>query len=116
MADDNLQQLAQEYQGLQQQLQMVLVQRQQLAMQQNELEQAQKEAENSNGPFYRFIGSVLVGRDKVQLTKELGEEKAKVVERSALFEAQEKKLSERFKKTRDQLEAYAKKQQPRGAN
>ncbi|MDP2717560.1 MAG: prefoldin subunit, partial [Candidatus Micrarchaeota archaeon] len=92
MADEDLQKLAQEYQGLQQQLQMVLVQRQQLAMQQNELEQAQKETESSNGPFYRFIGNVLVGRDKSQLSKELGDEKAKVVERNALFEAQEKKL------------------------
>lgn len=115
---EDVQNMAQDYNQLQQQLQMVLIQRQQLALQEKELEQALSEVQSSPGPFYRFIGSVLVARGKDQLQSELSTEKEDVTSKSLLFEKQEKKLVERLTDVRKKLEAYAKSQRgsPRGAN
>lgn len=117
-SQEDVQNMAQDYNQLQQQLQMVLIQRQQLSLQEKELDQALAEVKTSSGPFYRFVGSVLVARDKTQLEAELAKEKEDVASKGRLFERQEKKIMDRFTEVRKKLEAYAKTQRgaPRGAN
>ncbi|MBI4360369.1 prefoldin subunit [Candidatus Micrarchaeota archaeon] len=117
-SQEDVQNMAQDYNQLQQQLQMVLIQRQQLSMQEKELDQALEEVKSSPGPFYRFVGSVLVARGKDQLESELAKEKQDVASKNVLFEKQEKKIMERFTEVRKKLESYAQSQRgtPRGAN
>lgn len=100
-----------EYQNLQQQLQIVLMQKQQVQMQQKEIEKALEEVTASPGPFYRFVGTVLVAKEKDALSKELAQEKEELSSRLPLLEKQEKKFKERFDALRKKVEEFVRQQQ-----
>ncbi|HLD75894.1 MAG TPA: prefoldin subunit beta [Candidatus Norongarragalinales archaeon] len=100
-----------EYQNLQQQLQLVMMQKQQMLIQKKELEKALEEVNASAGPFYRFVGTVLVAKEKESLQKELSSEKDELGMRIPLLERQEKKFKERFDVVRKKVEEFVREQQ-----
>lgn len=85
-----------EFQQLQQQMQMVAMQKQQLLIQVAELDKALEEVRKGDGKFYRFIGSVLVPKEKAGLEKELVAEKESLELRKNVFQKQEDKVKERL--------------------
>ncbi len=94
-----------ELQNLQQQLQFLSMQRQQMELQVSELTKAGDEVTGSNGQLYRFVGSVIVPKEKASLKKELEAEKESIALRQGTFGKQEEKLKERFMTLRKKLEA-----------
>ena len=81
------------------------MQRQQMDLQASELEKALEEVAKSEGTIYRFVGSVIVPKDKSVLTNDLKEEKESAVMRQGSFSKQEEKLKERFLSLRKKLES-----------
>lgn len=94
-----------ELQNLQQQLQFLSMQRQQMELQVSELTKAGDEVTGSNGQLYRFVGSVIVPKEKASLKKELEAEKESIALRQGTFAKQEEKVKERFMTLRKKLEA-----------
>ena len=94
-----------EFQNLQQQLQFIAMQRQQLELQAAELEKALEEVDKANGSLYRFVGSVIVPKEKSALAADLKSEKESAALRLTTFSKQEEKLKERFLSLRKRLES-----------
>ena len=94
-----------EFQNLQQQLQFIAMQRQQMELQAAELEKVSEEVEKSDGLLYRFVGSVIVPKEKSALAADLKSEKESVTLRLGTFSKQEDKLKERYLSLRKKLES-----------
>ncbi len=94
-----------EFQALQQQLQMLVYQKQQAIAQLSELDKSVAEVTKSDGSCYRYVGTVIVPKNKDVLLKDLSEEKETLEMRKSLFQKQEDKLKEKFDALRKKLEA-----------
>ncbi len=94
-----------QFQSMQQQLQVISYQLQQLLVQEKELERAIDALKKSDkNEAFRFVGSIIVPKDRATLLKELEEEKEQATERKGLFEKQETKLKEKAQELRKKLE------------
>lgn len=93
-------------QQLQQQLQMAAMQKAQMQMQASEIDKAIDECKTSKGTCYRFIGSVLVPKEKDVLEKELAEEKEMIGVRTKAMEKQEKLAKEKLDELAKKFEKY----------
>lgn len=97
-----------ELQRLQQQLQMYSIQRQQTEIQLSELDKTFEVLKKSGKKLYRFVGTVMVEKQKDELEKELMDEKETLELRKNAFAKQEDKLRQRFEELRKKFAEYMK--------
>jgi len=98
-----------QFQTMQQQLQIITYQMQQIAAQEKEIEKAIENVKKSNkGQMFRFVGSVIVPKDKDELLNELEEERKSLSDRKVLFEKQELKLKDKANELKKKLEEIEK--------
>lgn len=101
----------QEFQILEQNLQNIFLQKQAFQVELNESQEASKEISNSGEEVYKIIGNIMVKAKKPELIKEL-EEKSQVLSlRLKSLNNQEKILSEKMEKSRQELEQELKLEQ-----
>jgi chaperonin cofactor prefoldin len=81
-----------EQEALKQQIQYLEAQKQAYSIQQQEIENAAKEVEKSTGAVYKYVGGVLVQKQKQEILKDLEEEKKVLSSRLTIIEKQEEKL------------------------
>jgi prefoldin beta subunit len=81
-----------EQEALRQQIQYLEAQKQAYTIQLQELENASKEVEGSSGVVYKYVGGVLVQKQKDEALKNLEEEKGILKSRISILEKQEEKM------------------------
>ncbi|MCX6748430.1 MAG: prefoldin subunit beta [Candidatus Pacearchaeota archaeon] len=94
----------QEFQILEQNLQNIFLQKQAFQIELNETESALKEISSSSEEVYKIVGNIMVRAKKPELVKELEEKKEILNLRLKSLNNQEKILSEKMEKSRQELE------------
>lgn len=101
----------QEFQILEQNLQNIFLQKQAFQVELNETQDAAKEVSSSSDEVYKIIGNIMVKAKKAELVKELEEKKDILNLRLKSLNNQEKILSEKMEKSREELEKELKSQE-----
>jgi len=93
----------QEIQILEQNLQNILFQKQSFQIEINEIQASLKELENSGEEVYKIIGQLMLRTEKQKVKKELLEKKEILEIHLKTVEKQEKNLTEKVEKLREEL-------------
>ncbi len=110
-ASKELREKLQEFQILEQNLQNVFLQKQAFQVELNETQEASKEVSDSEDEVYKIVGNIMVKAKKQDLLKELEEKKEILNLRLKSLNNQEKILSEKMEKSRQELEKELKSQE-----
>jgi len=93
----------QEMQFLEQTLQSILHQKQAFQLELDETKTALKEIDSSEGETFKIIGQIMIQSDKSKIKTELENKKNIIDIRLKNLEKQEKALTERFEKLREEI-------------
>lgn len=97
-----------QFESFQQQLQLISLQKQQLMRQNAEIENALDELgkikEEENRGIYRAVGPLFIETNEKESKKKLGDEKETLETRIKIIEKEEKKLTERLNKLRNEVQ------------
>ena len=108
MVDKEMSERIGKMQILEQNMQAIMMQKQQLQAQLFELDSALKEISKTD-KAYKIVGNIMVGAEKAELEKELGQKKEIVELRLGSIEKQEKQFREKAQKLQEETLGNAKK-------
>lgn len=107
------QNMVMDYQELQSKLQGIMMEKQQLLMQTGEIDRALKALNDVTGKTYEMIGTVLIERDKDNISSDLLERKQMLDLRTESLEKNERTIKSRLQSLTEKLTEM---QQGRGEN
>ena len=101
-------------QQLQQTLQMIVVQKQQIELELADMDKALEELGKlpEDAQVYKYVGAILVRKDKASVTKDLAERKELLNVRMSVLSKQEERTREKLKEIQQQIQSKLKQFQP----